>query len=77
MPRLSSSSSSSSESDSSSSQPNQAFISVLVEKLSKNVSEAHIKEIFSHFGTVSSVFMHQGPQLTSYALVHFCSKHEA
>lgn len=77
MARDSSSSSSSSNSSSSSSQDSVKFTSITVDNLSPNLTESHVKEIFSNFGEIHSIGIRQNPKVKHYAVVNFKVKEDA
>ena len=77
MARDSSSDSSSSNSSSSSSQDSVKFTSITVNNLSPNLTEAHVKEIFSNFGEIHSIGIRQNPKVKHYAVVNFKVKEDA
>jgi RNA-binding protein with serine-rich domain 1 len=45
--------------------------------LSPNLTEAHVKEIFSNFGEIHSIGIRQNPKVKHYAVINFKAKEDA
>ena len=77
MRKKQSSDSSSSSSSSDSSQDSVKFTSITVENLSSNLTENHIREIFSNFGDIHSIGIRQNPKVRHYAVINYKNKEDA
>lgn len=46
------------------------LLQIVVEKLTKNVNEAHLREIFGHYGTIQSIDLPMNRQCKTGPLLH-------